>query len=103
MFDRESRRKTKSGYEPHVRIYRPKDSDTAPQKAIYYNHYYAQPKQTAREKLLSDEGQQIYVQRKVEVESVFGQIKANLGVTRCCLRGKEHVKTDIGLVLIAKP
>ena len=101
FFDRDTRRKTKSGYEQHVSIYRPKDPDTAPQKAIYYNHYYEQLKETAREKLLADEGKAIYAQRKVDVESVFGQVKANLGFARCHLRGKEKVKTDIGLVLMA--
>ena len=100
-FDRDSRRKTSTGYQQHIRIYRPKDPDTAPQKAIYFNHYYESLKQTAREKLLSDEGQQVYTQRKIDVESVFGQIKANLRFTRCHLRGKERVKIDIGLVLMA--
>lgn len=101
FFDRDQRRKTKSGYQQTIRIYRPEDPETAPQKALYFNHYYEQLKQTAREKLLSDEGQRIYAQRKIDVESVFGQIKANLGFTRCHLRGKKQVKTDIGLVLMA--
>lgn len=100
-FDRSSKRTTKSGYEQCIQVYRPEDPETAPQKAIYYNHYYESLKQTAREKLLSDEGQRMYSQRKIEVESVFGQIKANLGYTRCHLRGKERVKTDMGLVLMA--
>ncbi|WP_156295303.1 transposase, partial [Jeotgalibaca dankookensis] len=32
---------------------------------------------------------------------VFGQIKANLGFTRFHLRGKEKVKVDIELALMA--
>lgn len=40
-------------------------------------------------------------QIEIDVESVFGQVEANLRFTRCHLRGKEQVKTDIGLVLMA--
>ena len=52
---------------------------------------------------LDEEGGRIYVQRKIkiDVESVFGQIKAFLGYTRCHLRGKRKVKIDMGLVLMA--
>ena len=38
--------------------------------------------------LLSPEGRQIFAQRKIDVEPVFGQIKACLGYKRCNLRGK---------------
>ena len=43
---------------------------------------------------------QIFAQRKIDVESVFGQIKACLGYKRCNLRGKRQVRIDMGLVLI---
>ena len=51
--------------------------------------------------LLSPEGRQIFAQRKVDVEPVFGQIKACLGYKRCNLRGKRQVRIDMGLVLMA--
>ena len=51
--------------------------------------------------LLSPEGRQIFAQRKIDVEPVFGQIKACLGYKRCNLRGKRQVKIDMGLVLMA--
>ena len=44
---------------------------------------------------------QIFTQRKIDVEPVFGQIKACLGYKRCNLRGKRQVRIDIGLVLMA--
>jgi transposase len=43
----------------------------------------------------------IYARRQIDVESVFGQIKAILGFTRFNLRAKSKVKTDIGLDLMA--
>ncbi|MCM0231795.1 transposase, partial [Streptococcus pneumoniae] len=39
-------------------------------------------------------------QRKIDVEPVFGQIKACLGYKRCNLRGKRQVRIDMGLVLM---
>ena len=51
--------------------------------------------------LLSPEGRQIFAQRKIDVESVFGQMKACLGYKRCNLRGKRQVKIDMGSVLMA--
>ena len=44
---------------------------------------------------------QIFAQRKVDVEHVFGQMKACLGYKRCNLRGKRQVKIDMGSVLMA--
>ncbi|HEU3243343.1 TPA: transposase [Streptococcus pneumoniae] len=51
--------------------------------------------------LLSPQGRQIFAQRKIDVEPVFGQIKACLGYKRCNLRGKRQVRIDMGLVLMA--
>ena len=84
-----------------MKIYRPKDPDNAPQKALYFNENYTQLKRIETEKLLSKEGSLIFTQRKIDVEPVFGQIKALLGFTRFNLRGKSKVKTDIGLALMA--
>ena len=50
--------------------------------------------------LLSPEGRQIFAQRKIDVEHVFGQIKVCLGYKRCNLRGKRQVRIDMELVLI---
>ena len=50
--------------------------------------------------LLSPQGRQIFAQRKIDVEPVFGQIKACLGYKRCNLRGKRQVRIDMGLVLM---
>lgn len=53
-------------------------------------------------KLLSDpETSKIYSQRKIDVETFFGNLKANLGFTRMSLRGKEKVETEIGIAFMA--
>lgn len=55
----------------------------------------------ARENLTSEEGQRLRAARSVEVETVFGHIKHNMGFRRFHLRGLEKVKTEWGLVSIA--
>ena len=55
----------------------------------------------ARENLTSEEGKQLRAKRSVEVESVFGHLKQNMGLRRFRLRGLEKVKTEFGLFSIA--
>jgi|SRR5690625_2559030 len=43
----------------------------------------------------------IFSGRKIDVEPIFGQVKAVLGFTRFNLSGKSRMKTDVGLVLMA--
>ncbi|WP_025730873.1 transposase [Atopobacter phocae] len=50
-----------------------------------------------KEKLLSPKGRKLFSKRKIDLEPVFGQIKAYLGYTRCHLR----VKKEMELVLMA--
>ncbi|WP_156482263.1 transposase, partial [Bacillus sp. VT 712] len=40
-------------------------------------------------------------QRKMDVEPVFGFLKANLGFTRFSVRGKSKVENETGLALMA--
>nr|WP_261087021.1 hypothetical protein [Streptococcus mitis] len=46
--------------------------------------------------LLFSKGRQIFAKRKIDMKSVFGQIKVCLGYKRCYLRGK----LDMGFVLM---
>ncbi|WP_156008473.1 transposase, partial [Streptococcus ruminantium] len=93
--------KTTTGFEQEIRVYKAEHPDLASQKGIYINERYQILKQVETEKLLSQEGSRIFAQRKVDVEPVFGQVKACLGYKRCNLRGKRQVKIDMGLVLMA--
>ena len=58
-------------------------------------------REQARENLLSSVGQDLRARRSVEVESVFGQSKHNMGWRRFMLRGKEKVHIELGLHCIA--
>lgn len=58
-------------------------------------------KEEVRQRLLSEEGKEIYEKRKIEVETVFGIIKNNKGFRRFLLRGMKGVKLEWGLVCIA--
>ncbi len=94
-------RKTASGFKQEIKVYLAEEPELAPQKGLYINERYQTLKQKESQALLSDQGRTIFAKRKVDVEPVFGQIKACLGYTRCHLRGKRKVKIDMGLVLMA--
>ncbi|SNL97840.1 transposase [Streptococcus pneumoniae] len=70
-------------------------------RGLYMNERYQNLKAKECQALLSPQGRQIFAQRKIDVEPVFGQIKACLGYKRCNLRGKRQVRIDMGLVLMA--
>ena len=93
--------KTQMDFEQEIKVYYADESESAPQKGLYINERYQHLKAKECQALLSPEGRQIFAQRKIDVEPVFGQIKACLGYKRCNLRGKRQVKIDMGLVLMA--
>ncbi|VTS12689.1 IS1182 family transposase [Streptococcus pseudoporcinus] len=93
--------RTATGFQQDIRVYQADYPDLAPQKCLYVNQRYQELKRKESQALLSEEGGRIFAQRKVDVEPVFGQIKACLGYKRCNLRGKRQVKIDMGLVLMA--
>lgn len=71
-------------------------------RKILYNPVYEEFKSITREKLLkNEEYMEIYSKRKIESETVFGNLKANLSFTRFSLRGKEKVKIEFGLIAMA--
>ncbi|CAC7104733.1 Glycine betaine transporter OpuD [Staphylococcus aureus] len=53
------------------------------------------------QKLSEPETKKIYSQRKIDVEPVFGFMKAILGFTRMSVRGINKVKRELGFVLMA--
>src|SRR5699024_9100519 len=58
-------------------------------------------KEYVREKLSNEETGEIYGKRKIDVEPVFGFLKANLGFTRMSVRGKPKVHNEMGFALMA--
>nr|WP_256254483.1 IS1182 family transposase [Streptococcus sanguinis] len=100
QFDHLKHNHTTTGFKQEIRVYKAEQPDLAPQKGLYVNERYQLLKAKESQTLLSDEGSHIFAQRKIDVEPVFGQIKACLGYKRCNLRGRRQVKIDMGLVLM---
>ena len=101
QFDHLKHNHTTTGFKQEIRVYKAEQPDLAPQKGLYVNERYQLLKAKESQTLLSDEGSHIFAQRKIDVEPVFGQIKACLGYKRCNLRGRRQVKIDMGFVLMA--
>ena len=93
--------KTQTDFQQEIKVYYADKPESAPQKGLHMNERYQNLKAKEYQALLSPEGRQIFAQRKIDVEPVFGQIKACLGYKRYNLRGKRHVRIDMGLVLMA--
>jgi transposase len=113
QFERYADRTDKYGYTRAFKMYASADCTGCPlhdiciksdkqttkriQKNMNLDYFRAQVK-----KQLSVEGHRsIYQQRKVDVETVFGNLKANLAFRRFSLRGRRKVKIEIGLALLA--
>lgn len=93
--------KTQTDFQQEIKVYYADEPELAPQKGLYINERYQHLKDKECQALLSPKGRQIFAQRKIDVEPVFGQVKACLGYKRCNLRGKRQVTIDMGLVLMA--
>ena len=93
--------KTQTDFQQEIKVYYADEPESAPQKGLYMNERYQNLKAKECQALLSPEGRQSFSQRKIDVEPIFGQIKACLGHKRCNLRGKRQVRIDMGLVLMA--
>jgi len=110
-FQYESRKKSDNGYTSVKRTYRSTDCRNCPfqstcakdkeTKTIQVSIQNQKQRQEVRERLSSEEGQEKYKQRKMDVEPVFGQIKYNRGFNRFSLRGLSKNTTDLGLLCIA--
>ena len=111
LFKRYSKRKNESGYEQDFKIYECQDCTGCPLKLlctkskgnrkVYWNPIYEEMKAKTKAALDDEQKATLYAQRKVDVESVFGNIKGNLSFTRFRLRGIEKVETEFGIVALA--
>jgi hypothetical protein len=105
------RERTENGYWTELRHYQASGCNTCPLKPectrakgnrqIRVSFRLRRFRELACSNLLSEQGHALRIQRNVEVESVFGQIKHNRHFRRFSLRGLEKVKTEWGLVCIA--
>ncbi|WP_038111465.1 transposase, partial [Tuberibacillus calidus] len=65
------------------------------------NQKWEEHKEFIRQKLSEKETGEIYGKRKIDVEPVFGFLKANLRFTRLSVRGKEKVINELGFAFMA--
>jgi transposase len=70
-------------------------------RIIKFRPQYEYFKSQATSNLTSDKGKRQRMQRGVEVETPFADIKHNQGHRRVVLRGKQKVAVEIGLICIA--
>jgi hypothetical protein len=110
-FQYSSRYTTDNGYVTDRRTYACQDCTDCPLRSqctkakgnrqIRISFQLLKYRRQARANLTSPEGERLRAARSIEVESVFGQVKHNLGFRRFHLRGLEKVDTEWGLVSIA--
>ncbi|MEC0665438.1 transposase, partial [Priestia flexa] len=70
-------------------------------RRIHYNEKWEQQKKSIQQLLSEEKTGKIYGKRKIDVEPVFGYLKANLRFTRMSVRGKENVKNELGFAFMA--
>ncbi|MGD7021307.1 IS1182 family transposase [Rossellomorea vietnamensis] len=70
-------------------------------RKLLLNEKWEQQKEKIRTLLSDEKTGEIYGRRKIDVEPVFGFLKANLGFTRLSVRGQERVQNEMGFALMA--
>lgn len=112
-FRNDSNRTDKSGFGRQFKVYECEDCSYCPlrslctkakegtNRTLSVNVRWEQQKEYVKNKLSEEETGKIYGQRKIDVEPVFGFLKANLGFTRFSVRGKPKVENEMGFALMA--
>jgi transposase len=112
-FKQYSRRKDRNGFVRDFKVYVCEDCRACPvrsqctkaksdrKRQIQVNNNWRYFKAECKKKLLDEKTGSIYRKRKIEVEPVFGHLKAHLAFHRFHLRGRQRAKIDIGLALMA--
>lgn len=108
-----SRKTDKNGFSREFKVYECDDCTSCPfreqcnksknsrNRTLKINERLERQKEYVRTKLSEEEAGSIYCQRKIDVEPVFGFLKANLRFTRFTVRGKEKVRNEIAIALMA--
>ncbi|CAC7130969.1 putative transposase [Staphylococcus aureus] len=113
IFDRHANLKYRYGFKRDFKLYECDDCSSCSlrhqcmkpnsksNKKIMKNYNWEYFKVQINQKLSEPETKKIYSQRKIDVEPVFGFMKAILGFTRMSVRGINKVKRELGFVLMA--
>ena len=103
-FQNNSTRSDKTGFQRHFKVYECEDCTDCPFRALctkaregtnrklMVNEKWEQQKEQVRNKLSEEKTGSIYRQRKIDVEPVFGFLKAHLGFTRFSSVGNRKLK-----------
>ena len=112
-FKRYDYRHDKYGFKRDFKLYECDDCSKCPlkhqcmnfnsktNKKIMKNYNWEYFKAQINKKLSEPKTKTIYSQRKIDVEPVFGFMKAILGFTRMSVRGINKAKRELGFVLMA--
>jgi transposase len=111
VFEKEDVQYSASGYKSNIRIYKSEGCQDCEHKAkctkgkgdrtIQMNPKLEEYKTQARANLNSEKGIQLRKQRGIDIETVWADIKHNLGYRRFKLRGKEKVELEVGWLSLA--
>ncbi|CAJ1227332.1 transposase [Lactiplantibacillus xiangfangensis] len=71
------------------------------QRQISINWKWEYFKNEAKEQLSSEVGQQIYAQRKIDVEPIFANLKTHLSFNRFSVSGLTDTCNEVGIALMA--
>lgn len=110
-FKKYQQKKNKSGFVQDFKIYECEDCSDCPLKKlctkakgnrqVHWNPVYEELKAKARKALEDETLKQVYALRKIEVETVFGNLKGNLAFRRFLLRGLDKVYVEFGILAMA--
>ncbi len=112
-FQYHSVRNDRTGFQRKFKIYECEDCSRCPfrssctkakegnNRKLMVNEKWEQQKEYVRAKLSEEKTSAIYRKRKIDVEPVFGFLKANMRFTRFSVRGKSKVENEMGLALMA--
>ena len=105
------KRQTSTGYEQNIAVYQAKNCHDCPLRGLCHksnenrkveiNHNLQRLKMKAKGFLQSQTGQQLYPQRCIEPEPVFGNLKQNKKFKRFTLTSLPKVAIEFGLMAIA--
>src|SRR5699024_11826393 len=105
-FSHLSNRTDKYGFRRTSKVYESKDSSGCLLRAyctrnkennrrIYYNEKWEKQKASIRNILSNETTEEIYGKRKIDIETIFVFLKANLGFARFSVRSKKKEEQEI--------
>ncbi len=112
-FSHESHRRDKYGFNRSYSVYECESCVSCPfrsqctkakegnHRRIAINEHWNQQKAYTKQLLSEEKTGALYRKRKIDVEPVFGFLKANLGFTRFSVRRTEKVKNEMGFAFMA--